>query len=101
MTVRYLAAIPAAAVGAFLAFLGFLLARRVLRRTPARYPLVSPVRQVLSIGYLAALFLLGERTSLDLYALIIGGALGVTVPSAFFTVQLLKETNQTKSGKEE
>ena len=81
--------------GTVLAVLGYLLARQVLKRRERAYPLVSVVRQIFSVGYLAALFLIGRRTDWNLYSLLIGGALGLTVPALILTVRLLKTADKT------
>lgn len=51
---------------------------------------VSPLRSLLSAAYLFALFFLGVKTGVSSAALLIGGALGLTISLAFFTKLLLK-----------
>lgn len=81
--------------GTALSVLGYCLARLALKRNEKQYPLVSVVRQLFSVVYLAALFLIGRKPPLHLYSLLIGGALGLTVPALFLTVKLLKMTKET------
>ena len=60
--------------------------------------LISPIRTILSVVYLLILYLLGKRTELNSTALLIGGALGLTVVLTYFTYRLTRRKNE--QGKE-
>ena len=60
--------------------------------------LVSPIRTLLSVIYLLILYFVGKRTGLSSTALLIGGALGLTVMLTFFTYRLTRSKNE--EGKE-
>ena len=60
--------------------------------------LVSPIRTLLSVIYLLILYFVGKRTGLGSTALLIGGALGLTVMLTFFTYRLTRRKNE--QGKE-
>ena len=60
--------------------------------------LVSPIRTLLSVAYLLILYLIGKRTELNSTALLIGGALGLTVMLTYFTYRLTHRNNE--QGKE-
>ena len=77
--------------GALIAAGGFWLSRRVLKNRPERYGLVSVARTAAAAAFLAALFFLGQKTSLPSVPLLLGGALGVTLPSLALTVLLLRQ----------
>lgn len=52
---------------------------------------LAPLRMLLSAAYFLALYLIGKHTGLNLYALLIGGALGLTILLALFTRRLARE----------
>ncbi len=86
-----IAAILAALVGAGLAYINYrLTAYAAAKQTTTTLSLIPVVRMLLSVGYLAALLLLGQATSLDTVWLLAGGALGLTLPGFAFTFLLLK-----------
>ena len=60
--------------------------------------LISPIRTILSVVYLLILYLLGKRTGMNSTALLIGGALGLTVMLTYFTYRLTRRKNE--QGKE-
>lgn len=97
---KYIGLLAAFAVGASLSYLGYRWLKTVMKRNQRRYPLVMWLRTVVSVIYLVALFALGQYTALDLPFLLIGGALGVTLPTFCFTVMLLKHPAETGGGKE-
>ena len=55
--------------------------------------LISPIRTIMSVAYLLILYLVGKRTELGPTALLIGGALGLTVMLTFFTYRLTRSKN--------
>ena len=82
-----------------MAWAGYLTSRRALQKKPGLYALVQAVKQLVQIGFLVLLFLLGDRTGWDRMWLTVGGALGITLPMIFFTVRLVR-LNDASSEKE-
>lgn len=93
-------AIGAFAVGALLSFVNYRLSAFALKRASRQLAGLFMVRQVINVGYLLLLFLIGVKTELGVAALLIGGALGVTLPSFLFTVMLLRDKAPESGGKE-
>ena len=91
--------LPALLGGAVLAVAEYFLAKWVLKHHAQHYAAVSVIRQLLNVGYLAALFFLGRGDTQGLVPLLVGGALGLTVPAAFLTAALLKSVPQNDEKK--
>ena len=80
--------------GALVSWVNYLLLRLLIKCKGERgVALISPVRTLLSVAYLLILYLVGKRTGLHSTALLIGGALGLTVMLTVFTFRLTRETN--------
>ncbi len=77
--------------GAALSYVNYLLSRTVLRRKPELVAATAVIRQVLNVAYLAALYFLAPLTPWGLVPLLLGAALGITLPMFYFTTLLLKE----------
>lgn len=85
-------------VGAVLTFLGgtavaganFYIQLRTLNRDPAALTHTYSLRQILNVVYLAGVFLLGRAMSWELFPLLLGAALGLTIPAFFFAARLVK-----------
>lgn len=85
----FLTGLAAFAGGALISWVNFLLLRRLMESKGENgISLAAPVRMLLSAAYFVALYLVGSRTGLSLYALLIGGALGMTAALALFTLRL-------------
>ncbi len=75
--------------GALVSWVNYLLLRRLMESRGDGGPgLASPVRTILSTAYLVILYYIGKRTGFSLAALLVGGALGLTVMLVFFTLRL-------------
>ena len=85
--------------GALVAWLNYLLSRRALRADGGAAA-VSAVRTLCSVGYLAAIYFLAPFTPWERIWMLLGAALGLTVPMAYFTVRLLRETRRPPRGDE-
>jgi len=85
--------------GALVAWLNYLLSRRALRADGGAAA-VSAVRTLCSVGYLAAIYFLAPFTPWERIWMLFGAALGLTVPMAYFTVRLLRETRRPPRGGE-
>ena len=78
--------------GALVSWVNSLLTKLLLKKKGENgLSLIYPVRMVLSVAYLLLLYLIGKRTSLSSGALLIGGALGLTILLALFTRRLARE----------
>ena len=104
-------------VGALLAFLGgcaiaglnFGINARVLKKNPSALASISVVRQLLSVGYLAGVFFLSRILPWGYLPLLLGAALGLTVPAFLFALRLAKindslpreESDPAKKGADE
>lgn len=82
--------------GAAIAYVNYLLSRTVLRKKPDFVAATAVVRQVLNVVYLAALYFLSPYTPWGLVPLLIGAALGITLPMFYFTALLLREGGTDK-----
>ena len=75
--------------GALISWVNFLLLRRLMNaRGDTGIAMASPVRMLLSAAYFVLLYFTGKRTDLSLGALLIGGALGLTVTLCLLTLRL-------------
>ena len=75
--------------GVLISWANFLLLRRLMNaRGDTGIALASPARMLLSAAYLILLYFIGTRTDLSLGALLIGGALGLTVTLILLTLRL-------------
>ncbi len=91
-----IAALLAALTGGGLAYVNYrLTAYAAGKQTTTTLSLIPVVRMLLSVGYLAALYLLGQATALDTVWLLAGGAVGLTLPALAFTVLLVKKLPDT------
>ncbi len=89
-----------ATVGFLIAFVNYLFSKSVLKKAPEKYALITVVRQVLQIGFLIIVYLVGTKTQLaDVVYLLVGAVLGMTVPMFYFTKKLLS-FNETFNKKE-
>ena len=71
----------------------------VLKKKPAALTSLSVVRQALNVGCLAAAYLLSKVLPWDSAPLLIGAALGLTVPSVLFSLRLAKQNDAMSTGK--
>ena len=77
--------------GAAIAGVNYIIARRTLTNRPQLFASVTMLRQVFSIVYLVAAYFVSRMWIPDcMLSILIGAALGVTLPSFFFTSKLLR-----------
>lgn len=101
MNYDIIGAVAAAAAGVLIAFANYLFSKKILMKAPEKYSLISVVRQVVQIGFLALVYFIGAKTEIaDPLYLLVGAVLGVTVPMLFFTKKLLS-VNDSLSRKTE
>ncbi len=90
MNHNIIGALIAAAIGLLIAFVNYLISKKVLINAPEKYSLVTVARQILQIGFLAASYFIGTNLKLaDPVYLLVGAVLGMTLPMLFFTKKLL------------
>ncbi len=89
-----------AALGVLIAVVNYLLSRQVLLKAPDKYAFITVVRQMVQVGFLAAVYFIGARLeAADVTNLLVGAVIGMTVPMFFFTKKLLA-VNNSSEGKE-
>lgn len=91
----------AALVGVVISYLSYLLSVQVLKKCPSLFTAVSVPRQIIQVGYLAAVYFLQPYTPWGLMELLVGAALGLTVAMFFFTKNLLGRINGPAPSAEE
>lgn len=102
MTADIFGAVAAFAVGVLIAAVNFLIAKYMLKKHPDAFAATTVLRQLLAVLYLALIMFGAKHTPWDQIYLLIGGALGVTLPMFFFTTLLLKINKDTNDkGKEQ
>lgn len=84
-----LTGLAACAGGILVSWVNYLILSSLLKSKPnTAIALASPLRIILYAAYLVILFYIGKNTELISGALLIGGALGLTLALAFFTLRL-------------
>lgn len=102
MNHNIIGAAAAFAAGAVIAFINYLISKKVLVKAPEKYSLITVVRQIIQVGFLALTYLLGTKIQFaDVTYLLVGAVVGVTVPMFFFTKKLLDLNGATMKNKTE
>lgn len=84
-----LTGLAACAGGVVVSWVNYLILSGLLKSKPnTGIALASPLRIILYAAYLIVLYFIGKYTELNSGALLIGGALGLTLALAFFTLRL-------------
>ena len=97
--VLFLTGLAAFVGGALVSWVNYLLLQSLLSRSGEKaINMISPVRTLLSVAYLLILYLIGRRTELNSTALLLGGALGLTILLTFFTLRLTRGMNGQGKG---
>lgn len=90
--------------GFLVAVLNYFLSKTVLEKAPAKYSLITIVRQVLQIGFLVIVYFAGSKIqAVNSTYILVGAVLGMTVPMVYFTKKLLslnQANNKKYNGKE-
>jgi len=84
----------ALAVGAALSFLNYLVTKKIIEKNSSHLAVISILRQTLNIAYLVAIYFLSRYLPWPLEAMLVGGALGVTVPSFILSAKLAKDISK-------
>ena len=90
MIVDLIGALAAFLAGAGICYLNYLISKKVLTKYPQNFSFVTILRQLLQIGFIVIAYIIGSKTTLDTWYLLIGGVLGLTLPMFYFTKKLVK-----------
>ncbi len=83
-------ALITAVIGFLIAFVNYLISKKVLIKAPEKYSVITIVRQVLQISFLALVYLVGTKIqAINPTYLIVGAVIGLTLPMIYFTKKLL------------
>lgn len=83
-------AVIAFAAGVGIAAINYAISRYFIKNHPSKFVVMQTVRQLIQVLYLVLVFFVGTKTPCDVTYLLIGGALGITLPMAYFTFRLVK-----------
>jgi hypothetical protein len=78
------------ALGVLIAVGNYFLSAYMLKKRPEAYAYTTVLRQIVQVLYLVAVLFIGEKTPADVIYLLIGAAVGITVPMFYFTGKLVK-----------
>ncbi len=88
-------------LGAAISFINYKLTELIMKKYPGRFSFLSIVRSLIQAGFFLLVFAAAPYTPWDRTYLLVGTALGITIPMAFFTFRLLKKPYPTDIKKEE
>ena len=103
MNENIVGAIVTFALGIGVATMNFLLSKAILTKQPEKYAFSTIIRQIMQILYIVAVYFVSTVAPWDMWYMLIGAVLGVTVPMVYFTHKLLQlnQTANTKDNKKE
>ena len=90
MNENIVGAIFSFALGIVVAYLNFLLSKAILTKQPEKYAISTVLRQVIQIIYIVAVYFVSTVAPWDMWYMLIGAVLGVTIPMIYFTHKLIK-----------
>ena len=90
MKINLLGAVLAFLIGVGISAINFAISKYFVKHKPEHFAAVQLVRQPIQIAYLLLIYFFAAYTPFDRLWLLVGGALGITVPMLFFTVKLVK-----------
>lgn len=76
-------------LGIAVSLINFLLSRFILKKFPDKYAFSTIFRSLLQVVFLVAVYLVGKNSAVNIFYLLIGGVLGLSIASFFFTFKLL------------
>ena len=104
MTASWIGGIVSFAIGSVISYLIYRMNLRILKKEPDKLASFSVVRQLLSAGYLFIVFFLSRRLPWNTMAMLLGAAIGLTVPAVLLAFRLAgmndsasKNTNAAES----
>ena len=83
--------------GAAMAGVNYLISRAVLKSKPEMFAYTTVIRQCINVAYLAALYFLADLLPWGATELLLGGVIGITLPSFYFTHCLVKLNDGMKN----
>lgn len=89
MAHNIIGAVICALAGFLIAYVNYLLSKKILKKYPEKFALATVARQVIQVGYLAAVYFIGAEFTDSILYLLVGAAVGMTVPMLFFTKKLV------------
>ncbi len=103
MNENIVGAIITFALGIVVAYLNFLLSKAILVKQPEKYAFSTIIRQITQILYIVAVYFVSTVAPWDMWYMLIGAVLGVSVPMIYFTHKLLQlnASMHTKDKKKE
>ncbi len=87
--------------GAAISVLNYFINLQILRKKPSMLASTAVLRQILNVGYLAAVFFLARVLPWDHIPLLVGAAVGLTIPSFLLALRLAKINDARSSAKDE
>ena len=87
--------------GAAVSMLNYWINVRTLKTNPSALASMSFLRQFLNIAYFVAVFLLAKVLPWDYMPLLLGAAIGLTVPSFLLSLRLMKINDSLSSRKDD
>ena len=90
-------AVVAFLIGSLIATTNYALSKYMLKNKPNFFATTHILRQFLVVAYLVVIYIFGGYTPYNITWLLIGGCLGVTLPTFYFTYKLVK-LNDKKEG---
>jgi len=81
----------AALIGAVIAYLNYRISLLILKKSPQLTAYISIPRQFVNIAYLAAVYFAAPFTPWGLMELLVGAAIGITVPMFVLTGRLIRQ----------
>lgn len=98
-------AVICAGVGFLVAFMNYILSKKILETRPEKFAFTTVFRQLVQVGYLMAVYFIGSKADVSLTYLLVGAVIGMTVPMFFFTKKLIafneNLTQGVKDGEED
>ena len=90
MNNNIIGAVVVGIIGLFIAFVNYIISKNVLIKSAEKYSLVTVVRQIVQVGFLAIVYFAGSKVqTLNPVYLLVGAAIGMTLPMMYFTKKLL------------
>ena len=90
MSHNIIGALVTAVIGFLIAFINYKKKKKALEKAPEKFSLITVVRQILQIGYLAIVYFVGTKIQVaDVVYLLVGAVSGMTIPMFYFTKKLL------------
>ncbi len=84
-------------LGLGIATLNYYISKYFLEKNPDKFAMTTVVKQIFNVGYLVAVYMLGDFLSFKLSYLLIGAVLGISLPMLIYTRKLLKLNEAKRS----